>query len=113
MSRHYWPEPPKDGGVVHLVEHKSGSRTWWNLLPDGEWVDSETGELRDNAWMESQGFIGVLKPFDEEAERAAFCKWAYGVPDMPDNVRSDATFLIVHKECVRSWLAAVRHERGL
>ncbi len=107
MSRHYWPEPPKDGGVVHLVEHKSGSRTWWSFRPDGKWVDSDSGELLDNTEMRLRGYLGVLKPFSEEAERAAF-EAKFPLPQGHDEMDLHVQF-----EQWRAWLAAKRHERGL
>lgn len=102
MSRHYWPTEPGR----YLIENSSGEVLFSTLCENGTWQ----GDCYLNAFvrdLSKMGYLGVLKPFSEEAERAAF-EAVFPLPQDHDEMDLHVQF-----EQWRAWLAAKRHERGI
>lgn len=109
-ERHYWPEPKEGMVCQYLVQHKQGEVRLGSLDSNGTW---SVGLFTDRTVEELErfGYLGVLKPFDEEAERAAFEARHKGCDFERFDTGNYANPLV--SAMWTGWLAAKRHERGL
>lgn len=107
-SRHYWPTEPGR----YLVEKSNGEVDFATLCDNGTWQ----GAVYLNAFvrdLSKMGYLGVRKPFDEEAERVEF-EAVFGPIGLDLTRHKNGVYIheatwAAHK----GWLAAKRHERGL